>query len=197
MAKVPDGRHSSCAELSDALTNWLRTAGPAAHAAMVPTATFAPNFPPGTDSNWAHTGSAGDPVVIPKRSSIPLVLALGAAGFVLLAGGSFAAYRLLGSDAPAAAASTNADSVDAVPRVEEAADAPPVVAHPEVATTPSADSPGESPAQRDPPIAKGVRPVAGKFKPVAPTAAATPTPDPAPAPAPAPKPGMGKAGEWY
>ena len=138
-----------------------------------------------TSANWSQTGSP-----IPKRSNAGLVATLLSVGLLVLAGGAFAAFKVMHGSGAAAAASASA--------VEKAV--PPPSASPSVEATQalpassasSASSALAAPTSSSKPAELSEKPAALRPNPglraVAHPAALHPSPVPVAAPAPAPAP---------
>lgn len=158
-------------------------------AAPLPAAGMPPH---GGTANGAVWSSSSDDVVTPmKKSSAPLIAAIGAVGFVLLAGGAFAAYKVASRGAPEAASAASA-----IPEVAAAVPEPTASAEPDkpAETAEPTPPPSASAAPAPPDEVVAAKPTAPKhvtgIKPVVkPVEKPTTTTKPAEKPATKPKPG--------
>jgi hypothetical protein len=104
-----------------------------------------------TGANWSNTGMQA-----PKRSNAPLIAGLLGAGFLLLGGGAFAAYKLMHDSPPAAPAA----SASVEPKVTPAPTSAPTASVTEPVTPgPSTIEPAASASTAPAPSAKAPEPV--------------------------------------
>ncbi|HEX3855433.1 MAG TPA: serine/threonine-protein kinase [Polyangiaceae bacterium] len=145
MAREVTDRFQTCEEFAQALRDHQAGMGvfmPDATGPMPAIAASAPMQPRlptqgglGTGANWSKT----DGQTIPKKSNAGLVAALLGVGFLVIAGGAFAAYKVMhGGAAAAAAAGSAAVSASAVEKVAEPPSLPTAAAP--VVTPPAAPS---------------------------------------------------------
>lgn len=200
MARELDDRYASAAQLRQTLDDYLGGARashvqlPAAVAPVAPVAVGAPLSTAAqsqTRATWANTNAD----VVPKRSGAPLVAAAVVGGLLVLGGGAFAAFKLMGSgtDSSAAAALASAPSAEPVaPAPEPVAKVPPVAPALSAPAPPAIAEPAPSASATEAAVAPATAPVPEAPKPAAHrVAAAKPAAKPAaarPAAAPAAKP---------
>lgn len=190
MARELGERYSSADELRGVLEAYLAgrsIPAPAVQGGAAPGADAVAAHPGGsvqTAESWANTNAE---MAVPKKSAAPAIATV--LGILVLAGGAFGAYALVGSggDAPdeaAAAASVEAVAVPPEPKAPEPAVKPVENPEPEAAATPEPEpepEPSAEPEEKEP-APKKVAP-APRTKP---RAARKPAPKPEPKAAPPP-----------
>jgi len=196
MARELDDRYASAAQLRQTLDDYLggaRASQVQLPAAVAPAVGTAPSntAQSQTRATWANTNAD----VVPKRSGAPLVAAAVVGGLLVLGGGAFAAFKLMGSstDSGAAAALAPAASASAAPEpvakvapaaapVSVPAPAPAAIAEP----APSASV--APPAVATAPVPEAPKPAAQRVAAAKPLPrSAAPAAKPAAAPAAKPK----------
>jgi serine/threonine-protein kinase len=126
--------------------------------APLPAAGMPPQQAHGATANGAVWSSSSDDVVIPVRQSkAPLIAALGAVAFVMLAGGAFAAYKIAtrGSAEATATSTATPDVAAAIPAE------PAPSAEPDKSAEPAEPTPPAS-AEPDKPAEVAAKPIPGK-----------------------------------
>jgi len=162
MARELDDRYASAAQLRQTLDDYLggaRVSQVQLPAAVAPAVGALPSSEAQnqTRATWANTNAD----VVPKRSGAPLVAAAVVAGLLVLGGGAFAAFKLMGSGTDSGAAAALAPA----PSAEPPAPAPEPAA--KVAPAPASEPAPAAPAIAEPAPSASAAPAA---------AAATPAP---------------------
>jgi hypothetical protein len=192
MARELGERYSSADELRSVLEAYVAgrsiPAPPAGAAAAAPAAAEAA-APAGaaagtvqTGDSWANTNAE---MAVPKKSAVPVVAAI--AGVLVLVGGAFGAYALVGGsgDAPEEASAAASAEVAHEPEVPEPAVKP---VEPEPEPEPKAEPEPEPEASAEPEADEEPEPAPVKRAVAAPRPKAAPAPKPKAAPAPKPAP---------
>ncbi len=196
MARELDDRYASATQLMHALDAYLSGAS-GARLQPAQGGAFAQASSVDTAASWSNTN---DDAVVPKKSAAPLVAALVAGGLLVLAGGAFAAFKLMASPAEEAAAepagSAASAGVSAKGGPEQAKGAEPepeskpenqsAVAVAPAASTDSELKPTSSPPHAEEPAAPRTQRVAARPKPI-PKTVQTPKSEPKPKSKPKPK----------
>ena len=197
MARDVANRFQTCAEFMRALRDYQAGRGlpladltgpvPALNQTSPAVSLPSPHVALSTSANWSNTGSQ-----MPKRSNAGLLAALLTVGLLVVAGGAFAAFKVMRGSAAAASASVSAVEKVALPPSVTPVEAPPPTAA--LSAPAQAGASGASPPPSSSSMAEkssqspSQKPVAARPNPVAHTVARPVAPHPTPAGVPVPVP---------